>query len=306
MRILAHIHTFNDADIIEETIEAIERQNRLPDSMIIVDNASVDGTLDKVRTGIATIRHSQNLGTSGAVYSGFVYALDHGFDWIWIFDADSRPKSDALQTLLGLYTSWSCDLQQKIAFLACLPRDARDGKPYHGNVFSRAGLMAVDPKLEEHYYSCHTTLWSGSLYRLDAVRQIGLPNPDYVLDWGENEYGYRAMKAGLTGCIHCDAILRHNVRGNTSITRVHEKFGPVTFTLYELPAIRCYYLCRNTLYFALYDAAEGNLRLLSDYGLTAVKLTFKFFMHPLRYWPQILACLRGLWHGVTGNVGARY
>jgi len=47
MRVLAHIHTFNDADIIDRTIESVQRQTRPVDGILVVDNASTDGTLDR-------------------------------------------------------------------------------------------------------------------------------------------------------------------------------------------------------------------------------------------------------------------
>ena len=68
MRVLAHIHTFNDADIIERTLAMVRRQTRPVDGILIVDNASTDAILDQPSVeGTAIIRHEQNLGTSGAV-----------------------------------------------------------------------------------------------------------------------------------------------------------------------------------------------------------------------------------------------
>src|SRR5690349_11937846 len=106
MRVLAHVHTFNDADIIDRTIEAVRRQTRPVDGILVVDNASTDATLEQPSVKYASVlRHAENLGTSGAVHSGFRFALEHHYDWIWLFDADSVPEADALQKLLELYDS---------------------------------------------------------------------------------------------------------------------------------------------------------------------------------------------------------
>src|SRR2546425_269321 len=104
MRILAHIHTFNDADIIDRTIAAIQAQTRPVDAILVVDNASRDDTLQQPSVKHATVlRLAENTGTSGAVHSGMRFALEQGYDWIWVFDADSTPKPDALEKLLDLY-----------------------------------------------------------------------------------------------------------------------------------------------------------------------------------------------------------
>jgi len=307
MRVLAHIHTFNDADIIDRTIEAVRRQTRPVDGILVVDNASTDATLEQPSVKYASVlRHTANLGTSGAVHSGFRFALEHHYDWIWLFDADSVPEADALQKLLDLYDSWPASLQQETAFLSCLDYDCKDGKPGHGGLFTRRGSIPGTPVPGARHYLCHFTIWSGCLYRLAAVRQIGLPNANYVLDGGEGEYAYRVMKAGYKAFIHQDAILHHNIRGYASIAPVEVKFGPAKFTFYEFPPIRCYYSCRNLLYFSLYDRGEGRfwMGLSTAVGLT--KLMLNFLLRPRNHGRQILACCRGIWHGATGNIAARY
>jgi GT2 family glycosyltransferase len=165
---------------------------------------------------------------------------------------------------------------------------------------------------------------------LDAVRKIGLPNPDYVLDWGEYEFGYRVKKAGYKSFIDRDAVMKHNVRRTQSLSLQRMKLGPLKVTFYDDPPIRCYYLCRNTLYFTLYDSIERHLGFLGGLawisrgilwrvrsapgrpgavrGLVWQVLLFtaNFVVRPWSQGRQIAACMRGIWHGVTGNIAARY
>jgi rhamnosyltransferase len=307
MRVLAHIHTFNDADIIDRTIETVLRQTRPVDGLLIVDNASGDGTLERPPVKQATVlRHPENRGTSGAVHSGFRFALDQGYDWIWIFDADSAPEPDALEKLLGVYTRWPQSLQDETAFVACLHHNLQDGVPQHGRVFDGRHYGQLNPSPGEGCYACHVNIWSGCLYRLAAVRRIGLPNPDYVLDWGEAEYGYRVMKAGYKCFIHQGAALTHNIRGYGSQVPIEITRGGTTVTIRELPPIRCYYSCRNRVYFSLYELAEGRFwqALVAVAGVA--NLTVSYLLQPRNRGKQILAGLRGFWHGITGNIAARY
>jgi GT2 family glycosyltransferase len=104
MRVLAHMHTMNDAAVIEQLLDGLRRQTQPIDAILIVDNASTDGTLDRAfPENVTTIRNQENLGTSGTVRMGFAHALEHGFDWVWIFDADSVPEPDALEKLLAFF-----------------------------------------------------------------------------------------------------------------------------------------------------------------------------------------------------------
>jgi GT2 family glycosyltransferase len=331
MRILAHIHTFNDADIIARTIEAVRRQTRPVAAILVVDNGSTDGTLDQPAVKhTEVIRHKVNVGTSGAVATGMQFALRHDYDWIWIFDADSTPAPDALERLLDLYAEFPQDLRNDTALLACLPHNQADGRPLDGTILTRRGRIVVRPTPPQRYYSIHVTIWSGALYRLAAVREFGTPNLDYVLDMGEYEYGYRMAKAGYRAFMLQDAGLQHNIRGARSLSLVTRKLGPLRLTFCEDPPIRCYYLCRNMLYFTLYECIDGRLGLLERVawpfrgvlwrvrfasGNSALKpgvvwqvLLFacNFLLRPHNHRREIAACFRGIWHGITGNISARY
>jgi glycosyltransferase involved in cell wall biosynthesis len=320
MRVLAHIHTFNEAAVIERAIAGLERQTRRPDALIVVDNGSTDGTLDRTFPEWATIiRNPKNVGVSGSIGNGITYALDQGFDWIWILDADAVADPEALATLLDEYASWPSSRQEETAFIACLPLDQPDNNPRHGRLFTPSGRVVVTPAPDQRGYPCHISIWSGCLYRLAVVRRIGLPNPDYFLDRGELEYSYRMMKAGYKGFIHQDAVIRQNIRGEPLPKRVQS--GPITLKFFEAAPLRCYYLCRNTLYFTLYDLTDGPLakfhelfRLLSTPGRSAPSgiawqtalFALNFALRPLGHGAQIHACLRGIWDGLTGNIAPRY
>ena len=307
MRVLAHVHTFNDADIIDRTIEAIRRQTRPVDGIIVVDNASTDGTLERpALKAVTVLRHHENSGTSGTVVTGLEFALEQGYDWAWIFDADSVPERDALEKLLGLYESLPQSEKDETAFLASLASGLQDDTPFHGQVMVGNGVEVVRPSPTQRYYPCHITIWSGCLYRMEAVRRIGLPNADYVLDWGDFEYGYRVMKAGYKGFIDQESKLKHNVRGHASLVPFEIRFGPLRHKFYDFPPIRCYYKCRNMLYFALYDVAGSRTVLVGRVAWRVFKMTLNFLLRPRNHGAQIAACFRGIWHGVTGNVAARY
>jgi GT2 family glycosyltransferase len=323
MRVLGHIHSFNDADIIDRTIESFRQQTQRLDEILLVDNASSDGTLDAPAIrGITVIRHAENGGTSGAVVTGMRYALERGYDWIWVLDADSLVLPDALEKLLELYAGLPPEQQKKTAFLACMARNQPGNEPWYGSVFTERGIEVVDPPLEHRHFLCNSYIWSGCLYSLAAVRQFGLPNADYVLDCGEDEYGYRIMQAGYNGFIDRDAVLLHNIRGMKSLNPTDLQVGLTTVRAYEFPPIRCYYMCRNALYFVLYEFAKGRFGLLRGVlwrmrrrrklgparGVvwSVLLLTANFLVRPFNHRRQIHACVRGIWHGVTGNIGARY
>lgn len=301
MRILGHIHTFNDEEVIDRSLAALLGQTLPVEEVVIVDNGSKDGTLARsFPHNVTIIRHSENLGTSGAVLSGLKYALDRQYDWIWVFDADSAPYATALETLVRLYLDFPPPLQEKVWTLV-----AHRG----GIVFSERGLQPVEPTDGRLLEECDASLWTGSLIRMAAVRKIGLPSPDYVLDMGEYAYGYQARLCGFTGFAYVGALMEHNIGGQNIPLRRY-RIGPLSFRILDLPGIRSYYWVRNSLYFWLREYREMNaglaFRIFRSLGFLTGSVLVLFFRNPRKGWTGMAACIRGWSDGLRGKMDRRY
>ena len=128
MRVLTVIITFNDAAVIQQALDGLRCQTRPSDAVVIVDNASTDGTLDKgFSDNVVIFRNSKNLGPSGAVRIGFGFAFENGFDWTWILDADSVPEPDALEKSLTFFDRLETAQQERLCFLASWPATETGG-----------------------------------------------------------------------------------------------------------------------------------------------------------------------------------
>src|SRR5712691_12896196 len=146
-KVLAYLHTFNDAEVIEATIRALCEQTYPIPEILLVDNASSDGTLDRTfPSKVTIIRNADNLGCCGGVAIGMQYAIAHGYDWIYILDADSAPAPDAIEKLLHCYQNLSPPLQATTWWLASLLKEG--GFAHHASVFTPHGIEMVDPPPE--------------------------------------------------------------------------------------------------------------------------------------------------------------
>lgn len=307
MKILIHIHTCNDEEVIDRSLRALLDQTYPVDEILLVDNASTDGTLQRsFPKKVTVIRHQENLGTSGAVFTGFQYAKTKQYDWVWIFDADSAPRGDALRKLVELYQSFPLDRQIKIWVMASLPIDLITGNVHHGSRFTPRGMRMVEPDPGQVFYRCDATIWTGSLFKVALVQKVGLPRSDYALDWGEFEYSYRGKQSGYHAIIHQGSIVDHNIGGQPALRMVRDRIGPVLFKMAEFPPIRCYYLTRNMLYFWLYEHEPRSFYIVGYYFLKVGKFVGNFILRPATHRKELYACMRGIWDGLCKNMHHRY
>lgn len=307
MRVLAHIHTFNDAAVIEQALEGLRRQTRPPDGIVIVDNASADTTLNRTfPKGVTVVRNSVNLGTSGAIGMGFAHALEHQFDWTWVLDADSVPEPEALENLLGFFERLPPLQREQVCFLACRLATGSGGIEHRPLILTDSSIEYVPLDDDAGYCRCDCFIWSGSLFRMRSVAKIGLPSADYFIDLSELEYGYRARQFGLTGYIVSSGVLHQDVGRSPGVVTRTWRFGLLSFRLFEMSPLRCYYHVRNMLYFCLYQCRPARPRWVFRSIVHALFFPRTFAVRPVSHGRHLIACLRGLWDGLTGHMERRY
>ncbi|HTW86999.1 MAG TPA: glycosyltransferase [Candidatus Binataceae bacterium] len=305
MRVLAHVHTFNDAEFVERALDAIRRQTRPPDAILVVDNASTDGTLDKASSkDVAVVRNSTNLGMGGAIGIGFARALEQKFDWTWIVEPDGVPEPDALEKLLGFFERLPPLQKEQVYFLAC--RLGTGEKDYAPILLSEAGLEFLSPNPNANSCRCDCFLWAGSLFRMPAVAKIGMPSPDYFADLSELEFGYRAQQLGFTGYVVNASVLHHNLGRPAGYAIRLLRLGPLSFPLFETSPLRAYYYPRNLLYFWMYQFRPYRPRLALRSIVHALVYTAGFAVRPVSHRRQLMSCLRGLRDGLTAHIERRY
>jgi hypothetical protein len=99
------IPTYNLKDILLECLASVFAQDYPNFEVIVVDNASVDGTSAAVREKFPQaklVRNPKNLGVTGGGNTGFKYATG---DYVWMVDHDNIIEPNALLEMVKLAES---------------------------------------------------------------------------------------------------------------------------------------------------------------------------------------------------------
>ena len=102
-KVAAIVVTYNRKQLLLENIEHLLSQSKIDNlDIIIIDNASTDGTVDDLKKyidgkKITYINTGANLGGAGGFQFGIRYAAESGYEFVWVMDDDCMPKPDALE-----------------------------------------------------------------------------------------------------------------------------------------------------------------------------------------------------------------
>lgn len=140
-QIYAVVLSYKRKELLKRCLQAIDAQTRQCAGIIVVDNASHDGTeemLQQLQLELPSLKVyvlSHNTGASGGFSAGYRIAYQQGADYIWMMDDDVIAEPDALQQLIEAGD-----------------RLAAKGKP-HSFLLSRAytedGLLTNVPSIDQ-------------------------------------------------------------------------------------------------------------------------------------------------------------
>ena len=239
---------YNAAEMLPKQMDALLRQTRPLQEIIVVDNASTDGTramLTERYPQVTVLTMPENLGAAGAWVGGLSYAaLERRHDWVWTFDDDSVPEANALEMLLhGVNTLG--ETEAEVGMVATLPVDRGTGCSYRP-VLWRDGFVKGPPALlQQSVWLADLVIASGCMVRRGMVEKIGVPRADFFMDVFDMEYCIRARARGYKIAVITSARLAHEI-GNTR---------KINFLGYKRqwlnqPPWREYYISRNLTYLA--------------------------------------------------------
>jgi rhamnopyranosyl-N-acetylglucosaminyl-diphospho-decaprenol beta-1,3/1,4-galactofuranosyltransferase len=226
VRVHAVVVTYNRKALLLECLEALARQSHPLERVVVVDNASTDGTDAALqgsglgaRLPLEYLRLERNGGGSEGFHYGVRAVLERDADWLWIMDDDCEPADDALQRLLEAPQAGDA----ATAVLAPVVR-LPDGSvlPMHrGHIVSRPLRAPMEGLSPDRYADpapeCDFVSFVGPLVRMAAARAVGPPLREAFIRFEDLEYSARLRGQGRMWVV-------------PAATVVHKEAAPLTGT----------------------------------------------------------------------------
>jgi len=275
-KIAANVVTYNRKDLLRECLNSLLAQTRKPDSIIIIDNNSTDGTKEMVEKEFLKnpifdyVRLNENTGSAGGQYTGIKRAYEKGFDWVWCMDDDTIAEKNSLEELLRANRKLS--KKEKIGFLS-------------SNVRWTDGSQAIMnlPKLAKNWGNNNNNLESGYikivqgsfvsiLINKNTVKSVGYPIKEFFIWLDDVEYSRRISSFGYSNYLIISSKVIHKTKENmgTNIKNINDS-----------NKIKYRYLFKNQTYLLKQSKGDEKIKSLINLIYEGIRLLFskkvKFF-----------------------------
>lgn len=207
------IVNFNSGPLLGECLRHVCAQTRRPERVIVVDNASNDGSADWAECdypGVAVVRLESNQGFAAA--NNLAARQAGEVDWLALLNPDAFPKPDWLERLLA-----ATDRHPECASFGSRLLDANDPGRLDGtgDVYHVSGLawrrdhgwpvISGADEAGEIFAPCA----AAALYRRDAFLEAGGFDEDYFCYFEDVDLGFRLRLLGYRCRYVPDAVVRH-------------------------------------------------------------------------------------------------
>lgn len=293
-KVAAIVVTYNRKDLLLGCIESIKNQSLAPDLIIIVDNASTDGTLQflnqqRVADGenIKILELNENVGGAGGFCVGISTAMDLGFDWVWLMDDDGYAEIGCLEKLLH------GAIEENLAAISPLVVEI-EKKKSSAFPFAYRGLNFNLEKIRSlSFIPREAHLFNGFLASREVFLKIGLPRREFFIRGDEVEFCYRMLKNSIRFGTYTSAIFYHPSDAGERFRLLHGLMG----ARYASSDFKNYYLYRNKAFI---------LRKRSMYWVIPIEMIkyIYFFMVKRKFdFHGLILWLSATKDGVLGRLG---
>ena len=214
------VPNWNGMDSIKDCLDSLLSQS-LKHELIVVENGSKDGSLEFIKKNypsVGLIVNQNNLGFAGGVNSGIGFAIEHGADFVALFNNDAVADKNWLKGLVEVMQA-----SPEVGIVA--PKLLSSDKKHldsTGDQYTSWGLPYPRGRKEEDagQYDRPERVFSASggasLYSVSMLKEIGLFDEDFFAYYEDVDISFRAQLAGWKVAYEPGSIVYHEIGATSS------------------------------------------------------------------------------------------
>lgn len=209
----AVIVTYNRIDKLKKALECFEKQTYLPAFLVVVDNASTDGTdcflddwaQDQSLMKKYILHTGSNLGGSGGFHIGLKKAMEFSPEWIWVSDDDAYPEADAFERTNQAINELG-NTSLKIGAITGAVIQNGHICTGHRRILKAHSLDAKQKPVpveayNKPFFEIDSFSYVGSVICKEAMDEVGLTEKDFFIWFDDTEHSLRIRQYGKIYCV---------------------------------------------------------------------------------------------------------
>jgi GT2 family glycosyltransferase len=217
--VVAVVVTWNRRDLLAESLAAVQAQTLPPARVVVVDNASTDGTAELLERldeldgpgRLDLVALSRNTGGAGGFAAGLERALSHQPDLVWLLDDDTVPTPTAAEELVRAWSGYPGPARPAVLASRVVWTDGREHPMNTPRPRPGAGAAQRRAASAVGALPIRSASFVSVMVDATAVRDRGLPVADYFL-WNDDfEYTTRLLR-GRVGLAVPASVAVHKTR----------------------------------------------------------------------------------------------
>jgi GT2 family glycosyltransferase len=281
-KIAVVIVTFNRIEELKKTINALYNQGIDYTNIYVINNNSKDATKETLELhypAINAIHLQNNIASAGGFAKGMEVAYEHGFDWIWLFNDDSRPVKGTLES-----------------FINHLQNDSNIGllKIANKNQNNQAVLLYWNGVRKPKYVALSNEIVKTDLITFDGcvisrklIDKIGYCDPLYFMGTYEFDYCLKAIDVGFDIYTLPNGLIEDGKLGGKDGT----------------PPWRQYYNTRNHLWLAI---DRKSFEIFKGWFIRELKYTYAILFFSNKKKERLIFKMRAIRDAVLNRRGKIY
>ena len=219
-KIATVIVTYNRKHLLSKCIQHILNQSVKEVDIIVIDNASTDGTKEMVKKEFASFEQvkykntGSNIGGAGGFSFGIKWAVKHGYEYLWIMDDDTIPEQTALEELIKADKL----LNGNYGFLSSYVKWI-DNSPCEMNVPKLDFNWGKDiaQQFDNYMIRLESASFVSMFVKSDVVKKVGLPIKEFFIWADDVEYSKRISRQYPCYFVYKSQVV-HEMGSNKSAT----------------------------------------------------------------------------------------